>query len=125
MPAERKASIDPNALEGKTLDQITAADFLSALETTGLSAVQALRVWPEKKKVELWNEPEHYNKVSVGDILTVIRAEKKKYEFEKSPWMERFKQLGEDVVDPRDYLRDPVVIDQIAHEVARQLRFMR
>jgi hypothetical protein len=64
--------------------------------------------------------------VRVNDLLNVIRAEKKKVELEKNPATEIVKPVGvENVTNPRDLLRDPEFIGQVAREVANQLRFGR
>jgi hypothetical protein len=77
---EKRAAIDPDDVNSRALSDISAADFLSALDAGGLSPA-ALTVWPEKKKVELWSEPESYSKINLGHVIVVIK-EKKKYELE-------------------------------------------
>jgi hypothetical protein len=127
MPAAKKAAktaaIDLDEIGEKALSDVSAADFLAALDGTGIGAVAHLRTWPEKKKVELWAEPEHFGGVRVSDLVRGIR-EKKKLELEKSPVAEMIqKPVGvENVLDPRDVLRDPAFIGAVAREVATQLR---
>jgi hypothetical protein len=94
MEQKKKAAIDMDAIEKKRLDEISAADFLSALNAGGI-ALDHLTVWPEKKKVELWREPESYGEINVADIIARIRAEKKKIELEKFPGFETWR-------DPRN-----------------------
>ena len=126
MSTEKRASIDLDAIGQKKLSEISAADFITALNAGGISLQAHHRIWPEKKKVELWVEPENLGGVSVGDLLNVVRAEKKKVELEKPPTAEIFKSVGvENVTNPRDLLRDPEFISQVAREVANQLRFGR
>jgi len=123
---EKRAAIDLDAIGEKKLSEISAADFLTALNAGGVSFQAHHRIWPEKKKVELWVEPENLGGVRVGDLVNVIRAEKKKVELEKNPAAEIVKEVGvENVTNPRDLLRDPDFIGQVAREVANQLRFNR
>jgi len=46
MPTQKKAAIDIDTLGDKTLGEVSAADFLTALNAGGLTA-QHLAVWPE------------------------------------------------------------------------------
>jgi hypothetical protein len=103
---EKQAAIDMDSLGDKQLDQVSAADFLRALSAGGLSMT-----WPEKKKVELFVEPENVGRVRVRDLIAVIRAEKKKRE------LEPFLDLG--FGDP---LRADQLIDRIAREVELRMR---
>jgi len=122
MANEKKAAI-AETME-KNLDEISAADFLSALDAGGLS-VYSLRIWPEKKKVELLTEPERFTGIKAGALLKGL-AEKKKVELEKLDPSEAVvnpKRAGREVdFDPRDVLRDPVFISEVAREIAAQLR---
>jgi hypothetical protein len=113
--AQKKAAISPEAIDHKKLNEISAADFLASLNAGGTSTVSALRVWPEKKKLELWAEPEGFGGVTAGAFREWLRREKKKLELEKPPGLEGF-------VDPRDFLRDPVFIKDVAKEVALELK---
>jgi hypothetical protein len=54
-------------LAHRPLEEVTAAEFLEALESGGLSA-QDLAVWPENKKVELTTEPENFGGVKIKDL---------------------------------------------------------
>jgi hypothetical protein len=114
----RKPGIDSDELENKALNEISAADFLAALGSGSTMALRGLHTWPEKKKYELLIEPENYSGIKVVDIIRGIH-EKKKVEYEKAPGPE------EGWRNPRDYLRDPEFIRDIAREVANQLRQMR
>jgi hypothetical protein len=121
----KRAAIARDAIAERKLSDVSAAQFLEALDAGAYgTAVGTLKIWPEKKKVELWAEPEHYGGISVGAIHGVLR-EKKKLEFEK-PWpTEIHKRVGvEDVADPRVILGDPALIKAIAREVAVQIRAM-
>lgn len=127
MSTEKRAAIDLDAISQKKLSEISAADFITALNAGGISLQAQLRIWPEKKKVELFVEPENLGGVSVGDLLNVVRAEKKKVELEKNPVAEIVKPVGTEnmTTNPRDLIRDPDFISQVAREVANQLRFGR
>ena len=123
---EKRAAIDLDAIGEKKLSEISAADFLTALNAGGVSFQAQQRIWPEKKKVELWAEPENLGGVRAGDLLNALKVEKKKVELEKNPATEMVKPIGiENVTNPRDLLRDPDFIGQVAREVANQLRFGR
>ncbi len=126
MDEERQAAIDLDELGERTLSDLSAADFLAALNAGGVSA-QQFRVWPEKKKVELWTEPENFGRIRLRDFVVGLR-EKKKVELEKDmrPEFNIPKRAGDEVMrDPRDILRDPEFIGQLADVVANQLRFRR
>jgi hypothetical protein len=116
----RKAAIDLDDIQEKALDQVSAADFLSALTNSGIKSAAVMRVWPEKKKFELFLEPEFPPGITVGRLVDRL-TEKKKYEFEKPLQSEIQKRLGTEGewIDPRQSLVDPV---EIAKEVARQLK---
>jgi hypothetical protein len=114
---ERKAAIDLEAIESKTLDSISAADFVSALTGAGTTGAQALRVWPEKKKVELFVEPENAGKITVGGLLKGVR-EKKKVELEK-PVGSEF-----ELINPKDLVTNPAfreAVTIVARDVVAQL----
>ena len=115
MAPKRKAAISPEAIDKKNLSEISAADFLDALNGGGRPTVSSLRIWPDKKKFELWVEPEGWGGVSVGDLRNWWRAEKKKLELEKMPGLEN-------VADIRDLIRDPVFIKEMATAVAAELK---
>lgn len=82
--ASRKPTIDQDVQESP-LHEITAETLVEALNADGLGA-RALGLLPEKKKVELWLEPENLGAVKVKDIIRVLRNEKKKTELETDPW---------------------------------------
>jgi hypothetical protein len=123
--AAKRAAIARDEIAESKLSDVTAAQFLEALDADPYgSAMGSLKIWPEKKKVELWTEPEHYGGISVGTIRVVLK-EKKKLELEKHWSTEIHKRVGvEDVLDPRLILRDPAFIRDVAREVAVQLRAM-
>jgi hypothetical protein len=120
MQAGKKAAIDVDDIQDKTLDQVSAADFLTALNNSGRTGAMVLRAWPEKKKYELLLEPEFNRGINVGVLVGRLR-EKKKYELEKSLPSEIHKAIGteHEIFDPRQGVVDPV---EIATEVARQLK---
>ncbi len=114
MSAKRKAAIAPDNIAEKKLDEISASDFLAALEKDSVS----LTVWPEKKKVELHREPETWSKFRVIDIIEVLR-DKKKWELEKHPGYERLRDPIEEVINPAVYDR---LVDRITNEVVSRMR---
>src|SRR5262245_40090992 len=125
MAIERKAAIDLEAIESKTLDSVTAADFISALGSAGSVGAQALRFWPEKKKYELYLEPENAGKVTIGGLLKGVR-EKKKVELEKDPRTEVYKEIGAEYqrINPEDLVTNPAfrqAVAAIAKDVVAQL----
>lgn len=127
MAPPKQPAIDLEAVGQKTLSEVSAADFLTALGTGGMGAMRALKVWPEKKKVELYLEPENLTTVRVRDVINVV-TEKKKVELEKPPGVEFDavkSSASERIGDFRELIRDPEFIGQLAKEVAAQLRGMR
>ncbi|MBF6023178.1 hypothetical protein [Lysobacter niastensis] len=139
MNDERKAAIDLDQIQDKPLNSISAADFLEALGRSGHSGALMFRAWPEKKKYELFVEPEFSGGISVGGLLGRF-AEKKKYEIEKDWRPEIHKPLRSEVLkdwtpeipkppsefefNPKEWLHDPAFIRQVATEVAAQLKSM-
>jgi hypothetical protein len=123
---ERQAAIDLEAIEHKTLDSISAADFVTALAGAGTIGAQALRTWPEKKKYELFVEPENAGKVTVGGLLKGVR-EKKKVELEKDLRTEVYNKLpGAEVelLNPQDLVTNPAfreAVTAVARDVVAQL----
>ena len=116
MAQAKKAAIDLDNLGEKTLSEISAADFLTALNAGGV-ALQGVTVWPEKKKLELYVEPENLGKVNVKDVIIRIRAEKKKLELEKMPGFEHWR-------DPRDFLYDDL-LNRLTQDIEARLRMAR
>jgi hypothetical protein len=95
----------------RPLDEISAADFLKELEAGGGRASDVL-VWPEKKKRELWAEPEDVSTLPAGEVIGRVRGEKKKLELETPP--------GElDLASQPGFDR---LLDQLAEAVEARLR---
>ena len=125
MADERKAAIDPEAIENKPLASLSAVDFLSALSGAGTIGVQAMRFWPEKKKYELYTEPENAGKITIGGLLKGVR-EKKKVELEKDLRTEIYKEVGSEneLLNPKDLVTNPAFRDAVtavARDVVAQL----
>jgi hypothetical protein len=120
MSERKKASINFDEVAEKQLDQISASELLAALDAGGVSA-RNLAVWPEKKKVELWTEPENFSKMRVIDIINIIRNEKKKVELEKPPgefiWSKPPGPEGQ--IDPR--ISRELIIDELVDRIARNV----
>ena len=77
MPQEKKAAIDMDMLGDKSLGEVSAADFLTALNAGGLT-LQHLTVWPEKKKIELYIEPENLGRVQLKDVLWESESQRRR-----------------------------------------------
>jgi len=108
--AKRKAAIKPEIFGNKRLSEISAADFLEALNGGGKTGASAMRIWGGKKLAEYWVEPENG-----GGGLPEVWNRKKWLEREKAPIMEA-------VTDIRDLIRDPVFIKEMATAVAAELK---
>jgi len=78
---KKTAAIESDSLGERDITQITAKDFLSALDREGLGA-SSLNLLPEKKKLELYNEPEWTSAIKVKDLVRALKTEKKKVELE-------------------------------------------
>jgi hypothetical protein len=77
---ERRAAVDVDAMLKRSLNDLSAADFIRLLghrEYVGLAPIVA-----DKKKVELWIDEGPIFEVPLEDILDKIRGEKKKVELE-------------------------------------------
>lgn len=94
MDEPKKAAIDLDQIKGKKLQEITAADFLAALEEANIS-IQQLVGLPEKKKYELWVEPEDQPPPTVGGVIDWVRTEKKKLELELPPDFGNWQKIRE------------------------------
>ena len=68
----KKAAIDLDDIRDKPLDQVSAADFLTALSNSGQLGASVFRVWPEKKKYELWLEPEFNKGINIGALVSQL-----------------------------------------------------
>ena len=119
MPRASRTAIPPDESLQRPLGELTAAEFLTALSHPSVDK-QALAILPDKKKYELWVEESGIDKITVLDLLDRLRGEKKKLELEKF-YIEDVKMIRENVIDPAQILRDPVVIDRIAEQVAQRL----
>jgi hypothetical protein len=77
---ERRAAIDVDALMKKSLNDISAADFIRLLgkrELAGISVILA-----DKKKLELWVDEGPIFETPIEAVLDKIKGEKKKLELE-------------------------------------------
>ena len=77
---ERRAAIDTDALMKKSLNDISAADFIRILgrrELAGISVILA-----DKKKLELWIDEGPVFEIPIEAVLEKIKGEKKKIELE-------------------------------------------
>lgn len=115
-----KRAAVPADLAERRLGELSAIDFLGALQSAKVSQVE-LGVLADKKKFELWVEETQIDKLAIKDLLERVRGEKKKLELEKNPRHEYLKRAVELEIDPREVLIDPVVIEEIATQVAAKL----
>ena len=115
MSKPKKAAIDLDAIGSKTLAEISAADFLAALEQADVS-IQRLVGLPEKKKYELWIEPEDQPPPppTVGGVIDWVRTEKKKVELEVPPAFGAWKKIQE--------VRYNELVARVARDVEATLR---
>lgn len=118
--APRRTAINPDERLSLPLGEITAADFLVALNSPSLDRY-GLSLVADKKKYELWTDESGLPKLSIWELIERLRGEKKKLELEKMPLEYQVKKYREDFIDPREVLRDPVVIEEIAAKVAEKL----
>ena len=110
---ERRAAIDTDALMKKSLNDISAADFIRILgrrDLVGLSPVLA-----DKKKLELWVDEGGIFDTPIEAILEKIKGEKKKLELEQ--------QWDSPIIDPGplrqvNYAR---LVQDVAAVVERQM----
>jgi hypothetical protein len=112
----RSAAIDADGRERPTTREISAAEFLIALEQSGVGLQQLVGL-PEKKKLELWVEPENVDLPSVDDLIDWIRQEKKKVELELPPNLGYWQKIRE--------ARYNELVDRVARDVEAKLRDRR
>lgn len=79
----KRAAIEFEEVEDTPLSELSADRFLEALNQENL--VPLLRVWPEKKKYELFHEPENVGEIPLGRLRNILENEKKKVEIEIPP----------------------------------------
>lgn len=115
----KQAAIPADVLE-RRLDELSAADFLTALGEAKLGQPE-LGILADKKKYELWVEETPIQKIPLKDLIERLRGEKKKLELEKPARWEYLKRAVELEIDPREVFRDPAVIEEIATQVAAKL----
>jgi hypothetical protein len=85
---KKRAAIDIEKIRETPLAELTADRFLAALDEE--KALDYLPYWPEKKKYELWVEPENVGRIPFERILDILKGEKKKYEYEIRFPLDRF-----------------------------------
>ena len=111
MDESKSAAIDFEKLSSKKLSEVSAKDFLDALQ--GQSLLGAAGLIKKDKRVERLLEPERIPDIDVKSIIEIIRERKKWLEYEKFPGVESFQ-------DPRDVYSETLV-DQIARRVVDRL----
>jgi hypothetical protein len=98
---KKRAAIDLEEIRQTPVGQLTADKFLAALEEE--KALSLLPYWPEKKKYELWVEPENIGVIPFERIIDILKGEKKKVEYEFE--------------FPFDRLRDPQSYDALLNRL--------
>ncbi len=116
---EKSAAINLEEVKDTPLSEMTADTFLEALVEG--RAVQHLRFWPEKKKYELYIEPENIGRIPFDRFRDILKGEKKKVEYEIPP--SGFRDWRREVdLDPRAYDR---LVDRLADDIEGRLRERR
>jgi methyl coenzyme M reductase gamma subunit len=77
---DRRAAIDMDAMMKRSLNDISAADFIRVLGHRDLSKLAPIVA--DKKKLELWIDEGPVFEVPIEELLDKIRGEKKKLELE-------------------------------------------
>lgn len=108
---ERKAAIDFEKLASKKLSEVSAKDFLDALQAQKL--LGSIGVIQKDKRVEYILEPERVPDIDVKTLIEVVRDRKKWLELEKFP-------LSEGFVHPAELYMDSM-IDRVARRVEERL----
>jgi hypothetical protein len=114
---ERRSAIPPDELLERPIEQLSAAEFISALNHPALDQA-AVRLLPDKKKYELWVEEIDVTKLTTRDLVDRLRNEKKKVEIELT--IKRVTEVDEP--DPKNLLISPVLVEAIAERVAERLQ---
>jgi hypothetical protein len=114
---ERRSAIPPDELLERPIEQLSAAEFISALNHPDLDQT-AVRLLPDKKKYELWVEEIDVTKLTTRALIDRLRNEKKKAELEVPT--KRLIEVNEP--DPRTFVISPVLVEAIAERVAERLQ---
>jgi hypothetical protein len=124
MPQRKAAIAADDGLLSRSLSEMSAAEFVQLLGRDDVADARSLAILPDKKKYELWVDEDAVLKRPVGELLVIVRKEKKKLELEKFR-IEDIKLQVEEVVDPGRF-GDPVfdrarLVEDIASAVARKM----
>jgi len=114
---ERRSAIPPDELLERPIEQLSAAEFISALNHPDLDQA-AVRLLPDKKKYELWVEETDVTKLTTRDLVDRLRNEKKKVEIELTVK----RQVEIDEPDPKSFVISPDLVEAIAERVAERLQ---
>lgn len=127
MPTQDKnsklAAIDLDEIAETPLAELTADTFLEAL-VAGKS-VEHLRFWPEKKKYELYQEPESIGEVRFGRFRDILKGEKKKTELEVPPDLWERLRDGKPLPLPFDIGQYERFVNRLAEDIEIRLRERR
>lgn len=119
----KHAAIDLEEIRETPLAELTADRFLAALDEE--KVLNYLPYWPEKKKYELWVEPENIGRIPFERIIDIIKAEKKKTELE--PYQITVDQYihGDQFIPGDQYLtgrRYQLLLNRLADDLLVRLR---
>jgi hypothetical protein len=116
---DKRSAIPPDELLERPIEELSAAEFIYALNHPDLDQT-AVRLLPDKKKYELWVEETDVTKLTPRDLIDRLRNEKKKYELEPPVILKP---------PPPEYdlsrlnpLNDPPFLEALAARVAEKLK---
>jgi hypothetical protein len=93
VPTKAAAAIDVDSLLDRPLAELSAMEFIQALNHPKYAS-PSLGLIADKKKYELWVEEGVLGRYRLGDILQKLRGEKKKVELEVGPWFRNEPPFG-------------------------------
>lgn len=124
--ADIKAGIPADELLARPLAELSAVELLDILRRDDIADRATIQLLPDKKKYELWVDEEPILRRSLGEVLKIIRVEKKKLELEK--WhFEDVRLAVDNVADAGGRVRDPagergLLVEEIARAVVRWMK---
>jgi hypothetical protein len=108
----KKAAIEIDKIRDTPLSELTADVFLEALGAG--QALQHLAFWPEKKKYELYVEPENIGRIPFDRFRDIIKGEKKKAERELPDFLDHIRWP--------DRFAYEQLVDRLAKDIEGRLR---
>lgn len=111
-------AIDLDHALDQSLNELSAADLLKVLAHKDVVNTTTAQVLPDKKKYELWVEPEDgIFDVSLRDVLERLKTEKKKAEIERPPGGRFDETIGRE-----GQLQYERLVEDVAARVEERLR---